>query len=321
MAVKGKKKFISQEYSTESKGRNLKEGTKRSRGLTIFAASFFGFALIIGVTLVAFTIVFFYSDVKGTSMMKVLNANGHDVDSVIVNRYKKPQRGDIIVVEHYDADGRFDSLHIKRLVALGGEWVHIHDAGEHYEFQVNGTSHDSNWPKVNNMGHNANFKSNHYNEFFIYQRDGIVRTSMLASSRVINDGGHFIKNPGFRTHYRADGKDHKSGIITKSADTVAQDEIPFRQYNEDRKRNEFQLPNNYIFYMGDNRGGNGLGGSVENDVSKMSIDCTYFGPQPTSRIVGVVTEIVQEKSAPEWFLKKLGYFFTFRWGKLGGNVN
>ena len=42
-----KKDFVSQEYSESKGGKNLKEGTKKSRALTIFTTVFFSFAALI----------------------------------------------------------------------------------------------------------------------------------------------------------------------------------------------------------------------------------------------------------------------------------
>ncbi|MDR0461888.1 MAG: S26 family signal peptidase [Christensenellaceae bacterium] len=302
----GKRKFISQEYSTQQKGKNLKEGSKGSRGVTIIATLFFSVALLTGIGLISFTIVFFYSAVMGPSMMTVLNAKfdgteASNTDSVIVNRYAKPKRGDIIVVNHYDPQGNFVELHIKRLIALGGESICFIDEGDHYNIEVHNNLgqlvSDANYPTLNTGVEHSNMKNDHYDRFYNYQiggdPDDVDGTWLAESYRRSLDN-----NPGFRTHYLKDGV-----------------KTPFLQYHYGRKRYEFKLPDDYVFYMGDNRGGKNPSNNKSNDFARMSIDCTYFGPQPRSHIVGVVTELVQGKSAPQWFASKIVWLVTFKWAK------
>jgi len=313
MGRKGKKKFISQEYSAEKGGKNLQEGTKRSRGATIFAASFFSVAIIIGICLVSFTVVFFYSEVKGTSMMLAINHTGGDTDSVIVNRYKKPRQGDVIVVNHYDHNGKFKELHIKRLMSIGGgesQAIHFRliDAsgntitnvyqrylGVRYVIEIGGVELDNNHEKFLDLNgdNQASVFNTYHNDFWLYQQTGIIQDSMKASyaRRILNN------NPAFRTTYK---------------DASGADVSFLRTVNRDGEvRNEFVLPSNYIFYMGDNRGGDGS--NTEFNVDGMSADCSYFGPQPRSNLVGVVTEVIPHTSAPKWFWDKIVWIITFRW--------
>ena len=295
--MKGKRKFISQEYSTEQGGKNLKEGSRRSRGATIFAASFFSFALVIGIVLISFTIVFFYAEVKGTSMQLTMNITAtswnEGTDSVIINRYARPKRGSIIVVRHYDVYGKYKENHIKRLIAEGGDWIHfrlVTDAPKaHYVIEVNGKDADVGRDFLNGN----NVRNIHYDPLYAYQQGGNP-DDIPASMQETDFDRRRLNNPGFRTHYKLNNE-----------------LIPFLQRNEERDRYEFKLPNNFMFYMGDNRGGSG----TAEEIDRMSIDCTYFGPQPYTRLAGVVSEVIHEKSAPQWFLDRLAWFFTFRWIK------
>jgi signal peptidase I len=293
----GKKKYISQEYSVESKGKNLKEGTKGSRAIIIATTGIFGTAIIVGISFIAFTIVFFMSAVNGTSMMRTLNAAGTNTDSVLVNRFKEPKRGDIIIIQHYRADGQFDSYHIKRLVAFGGEsicFVPINAAGNELNGKLgvdyttaqiarfnieidDGKTVKSYDYLYDDLHTGANVKNEHYIAFLRYQQTGIYTD--ISSRR---------GDSPFNGEY-ADG--------TK-----------FNYFNTDRNRFEVRIPDDHIFYMGDNRGGETGQG---NDFKLMSIDSTYFGPQPKSRIVGVAVEIVQDKTSPQWFMDKVIYYITF----------
>lgn len=292
-----KKEFVSQEYSAEKGGKNLKEGTKKGRVLSGLATAFFTISVIVGVALISFSIVFFFSDVDGTSMMTTLNASKIinaweeraelNTDSVIVNRYEKPKRGDIIVLKHYDLQGNYVELHIKRLIALGGESVYFEKMDDHYEIEIDGKPYED-FPELNsittingNNGTNIGF----YNAYYYYQEHG-------------------TELPG-------------SGFFNNFA-TQDKRGVDFRQKNTTRDRYEIVIPKDYFFYMGDNRGGDGF--TYENEKYNqygaqdlMSIDSTYFGPQPTSCIVGVVNEIIHEKTAPQWFWSKIVWIFSFKW--------
>jgi len=310
------KNFISQEYSAEAGGKNLKEGTRKSRTVTYLTTAFFTFTIIIGLSLISFTIVFFFSEVKGPSMMRAINAtDGLNTDSVIVNRYKKPERGDIIVVKHYDnGESGSYALHIKRLIALGGESLHLQlldengnkiypktkvefkENGVRYAFEVDGTIYDNVLYKLDPyIG--KNMRNGRYDLLYQYQQGLMTEKEFLEGEYILYWG---LLKPQFRTHDR--------------------NGVEFRQWNEERERYEFKLPKDYIFYMGDNRGGDGYYPDYighyhgkSSDFGNLSLDCTWFGPQPIASLVGTVTEVIRDKSAPEWFWDKVVWFFSLRW--------
>ena len=126
-----KKQFISQEYSASEKGKNLKEGTRKSRVGLVFATSFFSFALIVSVVLIAFTAVFFFSEVHGSSMMTALNPHYLSLgstDSVIVNRHRTPDRGDIVIIQPYpNIPERRHIRHIKRVIAIAHDRIYLRE--------------------------------------------------------------------------------------------------------------------------------------------------------------------------------------------------
>jgi hypothetical protein len=215
-------------------------------------------------------------------MMKTINAKGVDTDSVLVNRYTKPKQGDIIVLEHFFDDGESKELHIKRLLAIGPASIRFEKvapaAGEalgHYNIYINGVLDDS--PIFIN-----NVENDYYDHFYNWQQTGHLDFTMRAEYRKMG-------TPGFRD---ADDK----GVPFSRAD-----------YKDAEGRREIRIPSGFMFYMGDNRGGTGSG----TDLSNMSCDCTFYGPQPIDRIIGVVSEIVVEKSAPRWFVDKVILVVTF----------
>lgn len=71
--------------------------------------------------------IFIRTSVSGPSMQPVVNANWTEEnnleDTVLINRVKKGERGDIIVVDRTDESD--DRYVIKRLVATGGDYVAI----------------------------------------------------------------------------------------------------------------------------------------------------------------------------------------------------
>ena len=303
---RNKKQFISQEYSAETGGKNLKEGTRKSRVVTYITTAFFSLTIVIGISLVSFTVVFFFSEVKGPSMMKAINAdfreNGN-TDSVIVNRYKKPARGDIIVVKHSNGD-----YHIKRLICLGGESIHLRlvdnngntvqslNQGVRYIFEIDGVNYDNVLYNLDPyLG--RNMRNSRYDLLYEYQQ-GVISVAQFTDNRT--------GNPEFRIADHRGVEFRQFRVMDEDGKTITWKTEP---QPGDIGRWEFRLPKDYIFYMGDNRGGSGIG----DDFWNMSLDCTWFGPQRQKNIVGTVTEVIHDKTAPQWFWDKVVWAFSLRW--------
>jgi len=282
------RRFISQEYSTENRGKNLKEGTKRSRTGTVFAAGFFSFSVIIGICLITFSVMFFFAGVNGKSMMLTLNASGQNTDSVLVNRHASANIGDITVFRHNDRHGKFDGLHIKRLLGRGGDSIHfrhVTSPENRFVIEVNGIEYDNNLYQIH--GNNSGTIQK-YIDFHNYQQGtnlpwgGGLPFGMREENR---DDPH----PGFRTHSR--------------------NGTEFRQFNNLRNRYEITLPHGYIFFMGDNRGGH----TTSSNPAGISSDSADFGPQPASRVIGVVVQEIPNMTAMEWLWSRFVHIVTFRW--------
>jgi len=137
---------LPQEYSVEERGKDIKQGTRGSKAATIAGIGFFGVSATLSVFLIVFTIIFFFSNVQGPSMMPILNANNvyrcryFSEDSVVVNRFRTPVVNDIIVTRYEN------SLFIKRLIAVPGDTIWINRQsivieGNQvyvYNFEING---------------------------------------------------------------------------------------------------------------------------------------------------------------------------------------
>lgn len=274
-----KKAGVNQEYSVAMKGEEIKEGTRGSRVATIFVNSFFTLSIILSISLVAFSVIFFLSIVEGPSMMTTINA-GYDTDknikdSVLVNRYAAPQRGDIIITKYYwspdpsgrefgryknaantDSDGRRYDHFVKRLIAIEGDtikfvrrddgsYVPIYDvfltkSGETEAELLNETYLDPHWGKIAYW--------DHYYQGFNVEED-------------------------------------RRGYVSF----------------------ELTVPEGKIFFMGDNRGSTSY-----YDYQIHSYDCREFGPQPRENLLGTVKEVIPEQvSMPEYVFHKIGDLFTF----------
>ena len=302
-----KKGFVNQEYSVAQKGENLKDGTQQTRSAAWVSGSFFSISLIISVSLIAFTIVFFFSPVFGSSMMTTLNANCENYnlygyskpgdfseDSVIVNRFKAPELGDIIVVKFYflesstrsdlmtDSKGKY-SYFIKRLIAFGGQGVYFrqepNDLGGNssckykYIIEVDGVPIDESYLDLK-WGKNIS-----YDEYYGWQQHPEFKMNGTTQGDVEciwrgNNGESFFK--------------------------------PVLRNGE--WRNELVIPEDRMFFMGDNRGGD----YYPSDESLKSMDCTVFGPQLSVNLVGTVIESTK-KSAPQYVWYKIKQFFSFKW--------
>ena len=296
----GKKDFVNQQYSVAQKGGNLKDGTKKTRSTSFISGTFFSISLIISVTLVAFSIVFFFSPVYGSSMMATLNANcpvtnisNFTEDSVLVNRFKQPVRGDIIVVKFYytegsaraemhDSGGGY-SYFIKRLIAFGGESVYFrrepNDLGGFsdykYIIEVNGEPINESYLDLK-WGKNIT-----YEDFWNMQQGTATYPAYYNSQDVPTNWYDSAGQPCFQE-------------VTRNGIT----------------RRELVIPQDRMFFMGDNRGGDN---DSEGKALK-SMDCTCFGPQPAANLVGTVVEKAMTGESPlHYAWRKICEFFTFRW--------
>jgi len=255
----------------------LKEGTKRGRAGNIFSGVFFGFSILASLTMIGLAFVFFFSSVEGPSMMNTINAQFHtvgDTDSVLVNRFGTPERGDMIVTRFHRQDGpniaedgRRFALYIKRVVGLQGEHIFFQrrefpelvngQRRNFYEIQINGVPLDETDYLDSYWGMNLVYSS-------IYMQQA-------------NGGRNGTIPQRFFTHVERDGV----------------------------SRYEILIPEGYIFYIGDNRGGSGH--------SPISDDSTRFGPQPMEYIVGTVTSIATDMTFFQFVWDRVVHGVTFRW--------
>ena len=254
----------------------MRETSRKKRTLTWLTGGFFGFAILLSVGLITFTIVFFFSRVDGPSMMTVLNAYHHtegNTDAVIVNRHVRASRGDIIVVRFYN-DGRpsntagwhqsengFYRYYIKRLIAVGGDTLNL---GRY-------------WPQGANQWH------------YVLELNGEPLIEEYLDSFW---GANLGRDSGF---------DRLWNMINNPTQRQLS---PFSQFIREcpinPERFTIHIDEGYIFYIGDNR--------------RQSHDSRTFGPQRANLIVGVAVDIVRNnQSLPMYFLDWVWHIVSFRW--------
>jgi len=281
------KQYIDQEYSVAKRGKNIREDSKTARVARIFSISFFTFAVLISFTLIGFTIIFFFSRVEGSSMMMTLNrdytlyasSGGNNTDAVLVNRRANPSRGDIIVVRHYHSFGSNNE-------GAGNFDFFIKRliavGGDSVYFRRHPVQ--SPRPGAPQFWYEIHLNGEPIDEYYLHPHWG----QNLTYSRVwsyLNENRH--------------------------ASVYAQ----FIQFVPERERFEIVIPQGYMFFMGDNRGGSGVQGSI--DLRLKSWDSTAFGPQPIDRLVGVVADVIHDNmTLPQYLWTQFVNIITFRflWG-------
>jgi len=304
----GKKRYLNQEFSVQTEGRHIQDTTRKSRVASRLATSFFVFAILISISLISFTVVFVYSEVRGPSMMSYLNASfatngGVNTDHVLVNRFRTAERGDIIIArkyrlggQHSNSNGNFDFF-IKRLIAVGGDTVHF----ERIPLDTNHPNIGQVWPV--NQAHPLRPTNGMLPQY----RFEIHLNGVPLQEYYLDD--HWGQNIPYHRLWNYINVSRTAG--TWQARFIQ----PVRYYYPDGRlrleRNEIVIPQGYIFYMGDNRGGNGTFDEVRRF---MSYDSTSFGPQPSANIVGVVVDVGRDNTPlPQYIWNWIVHFITFRW--------
>jgi len=305
----GKKSHIHQEHSLATEGRHIKEKTRGKRVASILSTTFFVKAIVISLCLISFTIVFFYSEVRGSSMMARLNANyfainatggGNNTENVLVNRFRTPGRGEIFVTRHYwpygvhnRPENPFDFF-IKRLIGVAGDTIYFDQVpltSEHPNFGVSGLPQTRYVVELNGVP---------INEYYLDPRWGqnlsFTRTwNILQNPPPASDTAIWTRTSPYWGHHIQPVMYFFPGTTTLM-----------------KTRNEIVIPNGYMFFLGDNRGGYGT--ALESRFR--SIDSAHFGPQPTSRIVGTVVDVTYDNTPlPRYIWDLFVWAITFQWAR------
>lgn len=296
------KDFIHQELEVAQAGADIKEGSRGGRIGKILTTSFFSASILMTVCAVVFTIIFFVSEVVGCSMMLTLNPSYRKIDnenvrdSVLVNKFIEPKRGDVIVLKHTwgatTSKAGETEYFIKRLIAVGGDRVHFNRY--HGTYETPGDICDDPTCLLNHPTYKTVVNDQEINEWYL-------------------DKVHW----GKMRFYGANIYAHVNG---KTRPYTTNDFVPFFNrsihINEDETspsygKYEIFIKSGEIFFMGDNRGGDSI---VDWNNNMFSYDCTSFGPQPRSVIEGVSVNIIRDdESIPQYIWEKTKQFFSFKW--------
>lgn len=284
--VMGKRKrFHGQDHALATEGANVQELRWYQRAGSIFSVSIFSFTFVVSVSLICFTIMFFFTDVIGSSMMMTFNPDyvvngiiGNSTDAAVVNRHRNARRGDVIIVR--DPRENENGLFVKRMIAMNGDKVYF----SRRQFPLDDSG-------------NQITVGNGLIHYFVIEVNGVeIDESYLDPYWGMNVTYGYIWQ--WTRPNRASNQRGPYGY--------------FIRYVQERARYEIHVPRGYMFYMGDNRGGSGIPSSI---YLKSRDSAREFGPQPMNRdFVGVVIDIVSDnQSLPAWVWGRFVWFITFRW--------
>jgi len=295
------KDFIHQELEVAQAGADVKEGSRGGRIGKILTTTFFSTSILLTVSAIIFTIIFFISVVSGSSMMLTLNSdyrkgdNENVHDSVLMNKFITPKRGDVIIVKHIwgpttSKAGEKDNL-IKRLIAVGGDRVHF------------------------NRYHNVNGELISCTAALCPAMPGSHQYKTVVNDKEIDEWYLDDVHWGIMAFYG----DNIYNYINYGKRPPTPDFVPFN--NSIRANNDTASPSfgkreifiekGEIFFMGDNRGS---ASAIDWDKNMHSYDCTAFGPVSRSTIEGVRVDTIWDgESIPNYIWRKVKQFFRFKW--------
>ena len=283
--------FIGQEYEVATGGADLKRETKKSRALKSFTTSLFSFSIFLSISAIAFTMIFYIVNIQGSSMMNSVNPTfdvnagpaeqQRTIDHGLTNRHITPNRGDIIVVDD-PRQGRY-GLMIKRLIAVGGDSLRLVP-------DATATTTDM-W--------GATVRRYHTQIRFAGTNEWVY----LNEWYLADEWAMYFFGANLYEYINGRNRPYQSG-----------EEIPFRARfvvpAQGGQPAYIAIPQGYMFYMGDNRGG----ADHSRFNSFTSYDSAQAGPRPMRELQGVVVNIMPEgETFVQFFFRLLGEFFSFGW--------
>lgn len=222
---------------------------------------------------------FEYVTINGVSMQPTLNVNvssgtNDSHDGVYIKRTNKVDYNDIIVI----ATGYKDESIIKRALAFGGDYITIasvnYDGERDYRFMR--VKKGSDEVEIIN-------EKNYIKSYDAWNGN---------TGTIINNVEY--ENP-FYTYYTESDLNYDKKIFTVNLD------------GQDRDVIFFKIPDNKVFFMGDNR--------------TQSRDARVSGATDKKNVLGYVVRIVKngtmiKKDAGKWFSQSLEDFFSIIWREI-----
>lgn len=241
----------------------------------IFLVYFILFAIYMG-WYIYFRNTYELSEVDGTSMQNTLNPNitseNEGDDLVYINTTKQPERFDIVVINDKNADGSDIKL-IKRVIGMPGDYVTIKKSDDGY-FHVFMLNYETSEIYVLNESYVKSYEGWTYGPDSVYDSS----VAVLGEEYELRFYETFIANPQYAQE-----------------NVVLVEGVYF-----------FKVPDNEIFYLGDNRG--------------RSSDSRVRGTAKLEKVEGVA-EIILPGGAEEGanlLAIKFDALFSFYWNKLEG---
>ncbi len=118
---------IDEEQEQKKYGRDYLTQNKTPKWVKFISHIAFFVATVIALITAVLACIYIRTPVLGPSMQPTINnewtQDNNFQDVVLINRVKKGERGDVIVINHSEETG--SKYVIKRLVALGGEYVSV----------------------------------------------------------------------------------------------------------------------------------------------------------------------------------------------------
>lgn len=243
------------EYSPRTNG-NIEE-KQITKNLNALSTIFIVVCLIASFLMLYVSSIYYSAEVVGTSMYPSINAENYDGTGTDDKAYytitKTAQKGDIIIVDYKSVGQNLDA--IKRLIATGGDTICYY--GGH--ILVNGEALTESY-LTDDYNYLKSAKSTEYADAWLTNGYATSRNHFNAWCKKLCDG-ELVGTTTFFTNYQTD----YSNSIT---------------YNEALETYVLTLPENFFYFLGDNRGGStdaSIVGPLENKYLLAKVDFVTSG--------------------------------------------